>query len=69
MVLWHKAQNLMYSVDCEWDIGQEGKLWPTEEAAWDGAKKLYEDQDSFAGPFEEVKDDGLIGVTKHEVQD
>jgi len=60
----------MFSVWCEWDIGQEGRLWKTEDAAWAGAKQMYEDQDSFAGPFDELKAEGMyIGVDKHKVEE
>ena len=56
----------MYSVWCEWDIGLEGKIFATEEVAIKHAKYNLEACD-IEESYEELEDEGLIGVDSLEV--
>lgn len=50
----------VYTIWCEWDIGHEGTVYASEEAAKRAAEHLYKLQ-NFKNPFDEMWGD-YIGV-------
>ncbi|WYV99057.1 hypothetical protein NoPa_00057 [Pseudomonas phage vB_PpuM-NoPa] len=59
----------MYSIWCEWEIGQQDRVWTTKESAIKWAKEQFKNwlEAEAEMTYEECKDDGLIGFTKLEV--
>lgn len=56
----------MFKVWCEWDIGVEDKIFATYEVAERHARINLE-ACNFEESFEELKDDGCIGIQDVEV--
>jgi len=56
----------MYSIWCEWDIGVEGKIFSEVWVAVRHARANLE-ACNIDESFEELKDEGLIGIDKVEV--
>lgn len=61
----------MYSVWCEWDIGQQDRVWRSKESAIAWVKDQFANglESECEMTYEECKDDGLIGYTELEVMD
>ena len=55
------ALNKIFTVWCEWDIGEGATLYPSKEEAMEAARTLLE-ASSIEEPFEELFAEGLIGV-------
>lgn len=56
----------MYSIWCEWDIGVEGKIFAEKWVAERHARVNLE-ACGIEETFEELKDEGLIGIEAVEV--
>ena len=52
---------VIYQPWSEWDLGLEGRLFTTKDAAWEAVKKAHKDCD-VEDSFEDCKSDGLYGV-------
>ncbi len=61
----------MYSVWCEWEIGQEDRVWKSEESAERWIEAQFENglEAELGMTYEECKDEGLFGSTALEVMD
>ena len=51
----------VYKVWCEWDIGLNEVVFMTNEGAWEAAEAGIMDG-GFEESFDELKDNGLVGV-------
>jgi len=59
----------MYSIWCEWEIGQQDRVWVTRESAVAWAREQFNNwlEVECEMTYEEVYEEGLIGFTKLEV--
>jgi len=62
----------IYSIWCEWDIGEEGNFFTTEQKAIDFAKELWQFQnmeEEVEYTFDEAIQNGLLSINKIHLDD
>ncbi len=59
----------MWKIWCEWEMGFEGVVYPTEERAREAAKECFQDQlgSSWENDYDDAIADGLLSFEELEV--